>query len=87
MVYIGCDQHKQFCQLAVLDQAGMLIEEKKLYHDDRQALEDYFASLPAGSQMAIEASGFETWLADFVQNLGIQVHLSHPAQNPGHRRS
>jgi len=28
--------------------------------------------------MAVEASGFESWLADFVQTLGIKVHLSHP---------
>lgn len=78
MVYIGCDQHKQFCQLAVLNESGTLMEEKKFYHSDRQVLHDYFASLPAGSQMAIEASGFESWLADFAQELGIQVHLSHP---------
>ena len=78
MVYIGCDQHKHFCQLAVLDEAGTLVEEKKFYHNDRQVLRDYFASLPAGSQMAIEASGFDSWLADFAQSLGIQVQLSHP---------
>lgn len=78
MVYIGCDQHKYFCQLAVLDQEGQMVEQKKLYHDDRESLKRYFQSLPEGSQMAVEASGFESWLADFVQDLGIQVHLSHP---------
>lgn len=78
MVYIGCDQHKQFCQLAVLNESGALIEEKKFFHNDPQMLRHYFASLPAGSQMAIEASGFEPWLADFAQTVGIRVHLSHP---------
>ncbi|MBI3012458.1 MAG: IS110 family transposase [Elusimicrobia bacterium] len=78
MVYIGCDQHKFFCQLAVLDEEGKMIHEQKLYHDDREALKHYFTSLPPGSEMAIEASGFESWLADFAQSLGIKVHLSHP---------
>lgn len=78
MVYIGCDQHKQFCQLAVLNESGTLVEEKKFYHSDPHALRKYFASLPANSQMAIEASGFESWLADFAQELGIRVTLSHP---------
>lgn len=78
MVYIGCDQHKQFCQLAVLNESGTLVEEKKFYHSDRYALREYFASLPPDSQMAIEASGFESWLADFAQELGIRVTLSHP---------
>lgn len=78
MYTIGCDQHKYFCQLAVLDEKGKMIQQQKLYHDDREALKQYFISLPAGSQMAMEASGFESWLADFVQELGIQVHLSHP---------
>jgi len=78
MVYIGCDQHKHFCQLAVLDEEGKMIQQQKLYHDDRETLKRYFTSLPPGSQMAVEASGFESWLADFVQDLGIKVHLSHP---------
>ena len=78
MYYIGCDQHKFFCQLAVLDEEGKMIKQQKLYHDDREALKRYFTSLPASSEMAIEASGFESWLADFVQDLGIKVHLSHP---------
>lgn len=59
MVYIGCDQHKNFCQLAILDQKGAVIEEKKIYHDDRSRLKDYLKSLPEDSQMAIEASGFD----------------------------
>ena len=78
MVYIGCDQHKQFCQLAVLNESGTLVEEKKFYHSDPDALREYFTSLPPDSKMAIEASGFESWLADFAQELGIRVTLSHP---------
>lgn len=78
MYYIGCDQHKHFCQLAILDEEGRMIEQKKIYHDDRETLKHYFSSFPAGSEMAIEASGFESWLADFVQSLGVKVHLSHP---------
>lgn len=78
MYTISCDQHKYFCQIAVLDQEGQMIEQKKLYHDDRVALKHYLSSLPKGSEMAIEASGFESWLADFVQELDIKVHLGHP---------
>jgi len=78
MVYIGCDQHKHFCQLAILNEHGKMIEQKKLYHNDRESLKRYFQSLPKASEMVIEASGFDSWLSDFVENLGIKVHLGHP---------
>ena len=78
MVYIGCDQHKHFCQLAIIDNTGKMIEQKKLYHNDPENLKKYFESLPKDSEMAVEASGFEAWLCDFVEALGIKVHLSHP---------
>jgi transposase len=78
MFYIGCDQHKYFCQVAVLDEDGHMVCEQKLYHNDREALKQYFLGMPPGTLMAMEASGFETWLSDFVQSLGIEVRLSHP---------
>lgn len=78
MAYIGCDQHKHFCQLAIINNTGKMIEQKKLYHNDRENLKKYFESLPKDSEMAIEASGFEAWLCDLVESLGIKVHLSHP---------
>lgn len=78
MVYIGCDQHKHFCQLAILNEQGKMIEQKKLYHNDRDSLTLYLKSLPKNSEMAIEASGFDSWLIDFAESLGIKVHLGHP---------
>jgi len=78
MYYVGCDQHKHYSQVVAKDAQGMIQNQEKLYHDDREALVDYFQALPPSSAVALEASGFEPWLYDLLEELGLSVKLVHP---------
>jgi hypothetical protein len=46
MLHIGVDQHKRFSQMAVLDDDGRVLDERRLYHEDKEQLRRYFSSLP-----------------------------------------
>jgi hypothetical protein len=57
MVHVGVDLHKRSSQLAVLMPDGE-VTQQRLENDPRQ-LERFFAQVPRGARVAIEASG--TW--------------------------
>lgn len=78
MYYVGCDQHKHYSQVMTKDKEGSIKDQAKLYHNDRDRLTEYFSSLPKDSIVLLEASGFEPWLCDLLQELGLNVKLAHP---------
>jgi transposase len=78
MHYVGCDQHKHYSVVVVKDKSGTMLDQRKLYHNDRQRLKEYFSALPPESSLLLEASGFEPWLCDLLQGIGINVKLAHP---------
>ena len=78
MVTIGCDQHKHYCVLATLNEQGKLMEQQKFYHDSPEVIKDYLFKMPQGTQLAIEACGYDAWLCDLVESCGVKVHLAHP---------
>lgn len=78
MYLVGCDQHKHYSQVMVKDKEGNIKDQAKLYHNDRDKLTNYFTSLPGDSTVLLEASGFEPWLCDLLQELGFNVKLAHP---------
>lgn len=80
MYYVGCDQHKHYSLVIAKDKNGVMKEHKKLYHTQREEMVDFYSSLPEGSTVAIEASGFGFWQCDLLQELGINVKLTNPAK-------
>jgi transposase len=78
MYYVGCDQHKHYSTVTAKDKSGKVMDQAKLYHNDRDKLIDYFSSLPKDSTVLLEASGFEPWLCDLLQEIGLNVKLAHP---------
>lgn len=76
--YVGCDQHKHYSVVTAKDKAGNLMNQTKLYHSDRDSIVDYLSSLPKGSSVLLEASGFDPWLCDLIQECGLNVKLAHP---------
>lgn len=78
MYYIGCDQHKHYSQVVLKDQEGSTYDQKKLYHNNREMITEYFSSLPQDSLIALEASGFDPWLCDLLEECGLTVKLVHP---------
>jgi transposase len=71
MYYVGCDQHKYYTQVMVKDQNGSVIDQRKLRHDNKDVIEEYFSSMPKESSVLLEATGFE---------LGLNVKLAHPSR-------
>jgi len=57
MLHVGLDVHKHFCQVAVTDDAGDLVDTGRLRHGDKSSITDYFSQLSApvsGSYTGIE---------------------------------
>lgn len=76
--YIGCDQHKHYSQVTAKDKDGNLVNQEKLYHHDRERMVKYFSSLSKDSVVLLEATGYEPWLCDLIQETGLDVKLAHP---------
>lgn len=75
--YIGIDFHKQFSQVAVMDDKGKLIDERRLEHGDRDELKGYFSRFQPSTSVALEATRNWYWLVDLLQEQGMNVKLVH----------
>jgi len=80
MYYVGCDQHKKYSFVVCKDQNGSIVNQTKLYHANRDNMKDYFNALPKDSVVALETCGFDHWLTDMLQELGLSTKLSHTAK-------
>ena len=76
MYYVGIDQHKQFSQIAVINEKK--VTQHKLYHQDRNCIKEFFSSLPEDSSVTMEATGNWYWLYDILEELNLNVKLAHP---------
>jgi len=55
------------------------VTQQRLENDPTQ-LERFFAQIPRGARVAIEASGTWWWFVDLVERLGHHAILSNPKQ-------
>ena len=76
--YVGIDIHKSFSQIHVQSPEGTCLHQGRLYHDDIEQLRDFFSELLGQVHVAVEATVGWMWLADELQALGADVHLTHP---------
>ncbi|NWF91412.1 MAG: hypothetical protein HXY46_00720 [Syntrophaceae bacterium] len=74
---VGCDQHKKYSFVVTMDENGNALDQVKLYHTDKERMKTYFSSLPQGSVVALESCGFDHWLGDMLEELGMTVKLAH----------
>jgi transposase len=75
---VALDIHKKFSFAVVLDQNGNKLDERKLLHNDRQALADFFESFQKGTEAVMEATFNWPWLADAAREHGLKPVLAHP---------
>lgn len=75
--YVGINIHKSFSQIHVQSQEGTCMHQGRLYHDEIEQLRDFFSDLPGQVHAAVEATVGWMWLADELQALGADVHLTH----------
>ena len=58
---IGCDAHKRYSILAVLDDRAKLKEEQRVNHTPG-AIRDYLSAFPEGTPVALESVGNWYWI-------------------------
>jgi transposase len=75
MEFIGLDIHRHYSQVARRDEAGTLLEERRLANDELSA---YFQSLVGPVKVAMEATGSWYHIYDQVQPWVEDVALGHP---------
>ena len=78
MVHVGIDLDKGSSQIALLMDDGEIAQQRLA--NDIIGLTKFFDRLPAGTPIAIEASGTWWWLVDLLEQLGHRPVLSHPKQ-------
>jgi transposase len=78
MLYVGMDIHKRFSQVAVLDESGKVLEQRRLNHTPGEELTTYFKQFPKDTQVVMEPTCGWAWLSDRIGSLGLEVILGHP---------
>jgi len=74
-MYLGIDVHKQYAQVAVIDEAGEIAEEVRV----ENANLDELAQQYAGSQAAIEATSNYYHIHDTLSEY-LDVVVAHPKE-------
>ena len=76
-LYIGADVHERESQLAIFEQAGRLVMEKRI---STSCLESFIASLPGEKQIAVESVGFIYPIYDRLSKLpACHVSVADPS--------
>jgi transposase len=79
---LGWDIHRKFSMVSLREMAddGELrtVERRRLEHVDRPAMRQWLSGLPARTPVAMEAAFGWPWVADLLEELGLEPHLAHP---------
>jgi hypothetical protein len=76
-VYVGMDVHRKRSQVALLDHDGGQLLNRNLPNDPAE-LTPILGALAPGTPVAFEAAYGWGWLADLLEELGLEPHLVHP---------
>jgi transposase len=79
MKTIGLDVHKSFCQVAILDPDTGVFEDFRI-QSTPGSLKECFLEMDKDCRIALEASSHWHWVVDELQEMGLQVMLSHPTK-------
>src|SRR6202165_2674142 len=78
MRIIGCDLHARQQTLAMLDTATGEIVNLTLTHEGDHVRE-FYSNLPRPVRGGIGATGSMQWFLNFMEELGIECQVGHPA--------
>ena len=76
MFYSGIDQHKRDCVITTYDADGHRVKQQRV-PNDRPRLRACFAQFAGPHQAVVESTGFWYWLADLLDDLGVELTLAH----------
>jgi transposase len=79
---VGWDIHRKFSQLSVVAQSPdgeiRVVKRMRLEHADRAAMREELSKLPPATPVAMEGAFGWPWIADLLDELGLDPHLGHP---------
>jgi transposase len=78
-VYVGIDVHRKRSQVAVVDQAGQVLANRKVPNGTETVLQ-VIGDLPIGTPVAFEAAYGWGWLVELLEDYGFEPHLVHPTR-------
>jgi transposase len=85
--YVGIDLHRRRSVLVRRDDAGNTLSAERIDNTDLLAFEKTLLEAGEHPDVVLEATYGWYWLADYLGELGANVHLAHPLGNDwGHRR-
>ena len=79
MVYVGMDVHRKRTQVAVMDERGTEILNRKVPNDPAE-LTAILGPLDPGTPVVFEAAYGWSWMAELLDDLHLEPHLAHPAR-------
>ena len=77
--YIGCDSHQRYSVFVRVNESGQAGAAERV-ENDRATIRQYLRRLPAGSAVAVEASGGWYWLVDEIEAAGLIAKLTDPKE-------
>src|SRR5260370_36717887 len=75
MKIIGCDFHRGYQQLAMLDEETGELSEKALSHEKIQEVRAFYSALQGPVRVGLEASGQSQWFERLPAELGREVGI------------
>ncbi len=79
---LGWDVRRKFSKVSLQEMTGegqiQVIERARLKHCDRQRMRQWLDRVPAGTPVALEAAFGWPWIADLLEEVGLEPHLGHP---------
>lgn len=75
--HVGLDVHKKFCQVTVMDDVGKILDKRRLL-SDKDELKEYCSQIPQPACLTLEAGRSWYWINDLMEDIGLEVKLSHP---------
>src|SRR5229473_1436530 len=79
MLIIGCDLHTRYQEIALLDTATGEVVTRRLEHENGEA-RAFYARLPEGARVGIEATGCTQWFERMLAEMGHQLWVGDPAE-------
>ena len=76
-MYVGVDYHKRYSVATIMDEAGAILSQQRVSNDP-DTLRQFAAQLPAGSTIALEATGSWYYFYEVLENSGADIRLAHP---------
>jgi transposase len=76
---IGCDAHRRFSQLAILNADGQFLEQVRVNHEPG-AIRKFLSEFPPGTPVALESVGNWYWIVDEIEAAGCIPLMAHAAK-------